>query len=229
MNLYDIAVKAMMVNISDAIAMNATPKYALLGIAMPKSMSLHEMKELTRGFIDSAKWFNIEIIGGDTIANVKLDISVTIISEVKKPLLRSGIKQGDLLAYTGTLGKSAKALRYLLSGGKIHRNSKFNTITLRQKFVSDVALSLRSGMDISDGLFSDLSKLSKINRLGFRFLDKIPKNIACSGEEYEMLIAFTPQKRLKLLRLAQKNRVNLTILAKSVRGKFKNRCKSHHF
>ncbi len=229
MNLYDIAVKAMMVNISDAIAMNAKPKYVLLGIAMPSSMSLHEMKELTRGFLDSAKQFNIEIIGGDTIANIKLDVSVTIVSEVKKPLLRSGIKQGDLLAYTGTLGKSARELRYLLSGGKIHRNSKSNTITLRQKFVNDVASSLHSGMDISDGLFCDLSKLSKINRLGFRFLDKIPKNIACSGEEYEMLIAFTPRKRLKLIRLAQKNRVNLTIFAKSIRSKFKNRCKAHHF
>jgi thiamine-monophosphate kinase len=227
--MYEIAQKAMMVNISDAVAMNAKPKYALLGVAMPKSMSLHDMKELTRGFVETADQFNIEIIGGDTIANIKLDISVTIISEVNKPLLRSGMRKGDCIAYTGSIGKSAKALRYLLSGASAHRNSKFKTIVLRNDFIKDAAASLHCGMDISDGLLSDLEKLSKINRLGFSFLDTIPKTRACSGEEYEMLIAFSPKMRRKILRLAKKHRINLTIFAQSVRGRFKNRCKSHHF
>ncbi len=226
---YEIAVRAMMVNISDAIAMNATPKYALLGVAMPKDLTLGEMKALTHGFIDTAKKFNIEIIGGDTVANSKLDISVTIISHVKKPLLRNGLKTGHCIAYTGSIGKSAKELRYLFSGANLHSGSKFKNIVLRQKFIAKTASTLSSGMDISDGLFSDLEKLSKINRLGFDFLATIPKNLGCSGEEYEMLISFSPRDRKKMLRLAQNSRVRLNIFARSCRGTFKNRCKLHHF
>lgn len=227
--MYEIAVRSMMVNISDAVAMNAKPVYALIGIAMPRSLSLSDMKELTRGFVETAEKFGIEIIGGDTVANSKLDISVTIVSQTKRPLLRKGLKQNHLVAYTGKLGKSAKELRYLLSGGNLHVNSKFNKIVLQDKFIESATASLSSGMDISDGLFSDLGKLSKINRLGFNFLATIPKKFACSGEEYEMLITFSPRNRKKMVRLAQSSRVELTIIAISKRGRFKNRCKLHHF
>ena len=95
--LKQIAKKAMLVNISDAIAMNAKPKYALLTVAIPKSYSKKDMKTLASGFLEVAKKYNIEIIGGDTISNNKLDISVTIISKTKNPILRSGIKQNDYL------------------------------------------------------------------------------------------------------------------------------------
>ena len=50
LSYYQIARKAMLVNISDAIAMNATPKYVLLSVAMPSSMKKDDMKELADGF-----------------------------------------------------------------------------------------------------------------------------------------------------------------------------------
>ena len=65
MNYYQIATKALMINISDAIAMNAKPKYALLSVAMPKSTTKHQMRELASGFEGAAKKYGIEIIGGD--------------------------------------------------------------------------------------------------------------------------------------------------------------------
>ncbi len=229
MRPYDIAQKAMLVNISDAVAMNAVPKYALIGMAMPKTMPLSQMQELTQGLQDTAKAFGIEIIGGDTVANTKLDISITLVSRTQRALERRGLKSGDYLAFTGVLGRSAKELRYLLSGGRLHRNAKFTNIVLRQRFIAQAAPSLHAGMDISDGLFCDVTKLLHINRLGVRFLAKIPQHIACSGEEYEMLVAFPPNKRRKLHRLAQKNRVRLTVFAQIRRGTFTNRCKAHHF
>ncbi len=226
---YQIASKAMLVNISDAVAMNAKPRYALLAVAMPKNLSKHDMSELARGFLESAEYFGIEIIGGDTISNTKLDITVTIISESKKPLLRSSIKSGDLLAYTGTLGSSAKDLKRLLRGGNLHVKSRFVTLHVRDKFITKTRSLLRAGMDISDGLFSDLQKLSKLNRCGFDFDKKIQKDIGCSGEEYEMLIAFDRRKRKALLRQASRLRVELNIFASVKRGRFKNPCKAHHF
>ena len=224
-----IAYKAMLVNISDAIAMNARPKYALLSVAMPYAFPRAEMDALNRGFARAAKEYGIEIIGGDTIGNIKLDITVTIVSETKKPLLRKGLKKGDLLAYTGRLGKSGKALRYLMAGGRVHSRSKFVTTELRSDFIYAATDFLSCGMDISDGLFSDLGKLSEANRLGFRFKRCIGKRAGCSGEEYEMLIGFSPRERKKAVRYAQKSRTPLTLFARAVRGSYKNRCKAHHF
>ncbi|MDF1875093.1 thiamine-phosphate kinase [Sulfurimonas sp. SAG-AH-194-I05] len=229
MSYYQVAKKAMHVNISDAIAMNAKPKYALLSVAMPTAITKRQMKALSCGFKKVAKDFNIAIIGGDTISNTKLDITITIISETKKPLLRSSAKNGDLFAYTGSLGTSAKNLKTLLNGGSLHVNSKFVNITLRDKFLYKVSRYLSAGMDISDGLFSDLEKISKASRIGYTFLNKIPKSIGCSGEEYEMLISFNKRDKKTIKRLAQVTRTPLHIFAVATRVKYTNRCKSHHF
>ncbi|SFV75403.1 Thiamine-monophosphate kinase [hydrothermal vent metagenome] len=229
MSYYQIAKKAMLVNISDAIAMNATPKFALLSVAMPKNISKKEMQELAQGFKDIAQQFGIEIVGGDTISNIKLDITITIVSFTKKPLQRVGLKQNHLLAYTGTLGKSAKDLKTLFNKGKIHKKSKFVTIQLRKDFVSKTQRYLSSGMDISDGLFNDLEKLAKLNQVGFFIDNKITKNIGCSGEEYEMLVSFDKRYLLAIKQRAKQTRTPLTIFAKSIRKKYRSQCKKHHF
>jgi len=229
MSYYEIARKAMLVNISDAIAMNAKPKYALLGVAMPKNMTKNNMQALANGFQSVAKQYDIEIIGGDTISNTKLDITVTIVSETKKPLLRSKVRQNYLFAYTGTLGSSAKDLKKLQNLGKIHKKSKFVHIQLRDKFISKSIRILKAGMDISDGLYSDLDKMTSFNRVGVHFIKKMPKYVTCSGEEYEMLVAFDARDAKKLLMHAKQSRTKLTIFAKAVRNKYTNRCKAHHF
>ena len=229
MDFYQIAQKAMLVNISDAIAMNAKPKYALLSIAMPKSMTKYDMRELIRGFESVSSLYGIDIIGGDTISNTKLDITITIISKTKKPLLRSGVKLGNLLAYTGKLGDSAKDLKKLLNLGSLHRESKFINIKLREVFIKNASRYLNSGMDISDGLLSDLDKIASLNRVGFTFHHKIPKVIACSGEEYEMLVAFDKRKIKAVKRQAQRSRTKLNIFGTATRKKYTNRCKAHHF
>ena len=229
MTYYQVAQKAMMVNISDAIAMNAKPKYALLSVAMPKSITKKQMNDLASGFIQTANKFGIEIIGGDTISNTKLDITITIISQTKKPLLRKGMKVGHLLAYTGTLGKSTKDLKKLSNLGKIHKKSKFVNIQLRDKFIIKSSRLLSSGMDISDGLFSDLDKLASTCRVGFKFDSKILNKVGCSGEEYEMLVAFDKRYKKAVIRYSKVTRTPLSIFASASRVKYKNKCKANHF
>jgi len=229
MSYYQIARKAMLVNISDAIAMNAIPKYILLSVAMPNNITKNEMKELSDGFKNIANEYNVKIIGGDTISNIKLDITITVISTTKKALPRNNIRKNNLIAYTGLLGKSKKDLKTLQNLGSIHKKSKFVNIKLRSKFIQDTSRFLSSGMDISDGLFSDLEKLANSNNIGFNFLKKVPKQIGCSGEEYEMLISFNIRDRKTIIRRAKLSRTPLTIFAKTTRNKYKNRCKSHHF
>jgi len=225
---YDIARRAMLVNISDAVAMNAKPKYILLSVAMPKTITKQQMNDLVRGFENVASEFGVEIIGGDTISNTKLDITITVVSKTKKPLLRKNIKSGYLLAYTGELGKANKELKKLLNLGKIHKNSKFIDIKLRDKFIS-TCRSLKAGMDISDGLFSDLEKLTSLNNIGVKFTKHIQKKVGCSGEEYEMLVAFDKRDIKKVLRVAQQTRTKVNVFGFATRRKYNNRCKAHHF
>ena len=224
-----IAKKAMLVNLSDAIAMNSQPRYALLSVAMPKSMTKTDMKALAEGFKEVADEYGVTIIGGDTISNMKLDITITIISTTKKPLLRSKVRSGYLLAYTGTLGKSAKELKKLFNLGTIHSKSKFIDIKLRRNFVKRTERFLQAGMDISDGLFSDLDKIASLNNIGIKFNRQISKKIACSGEEYEMLVAFSKRDEKAMKRRSTQSRTPLTIFARATRSKYINRCKAHHF
>lgn len=228
-DLDEIAYKAMLVNISDAIAMNADPKYALLAVALPSGLKSQELKKLFSGFDRAAKEYGIEIIGGDTISNTKIDITITVLSTSKRPLRRTGLKKGDLLAYTGELGSSKKALDHLLRTGRHTRSARFKAPTLRQKFIRKAASSLHCGMDISDGLFADLKKLSSANKLGFVFKHDISNAIGCSGEEYEMLVGFSPRVRKKMLRLAKATRCELNIFAQAQRRNYKSKCKAHHF
>lgn len=229
MSLKQIAKKSMLVNISDAIAMNAKPKFALITIAIPKKYTKKDLKELASGFQKVAKEYGVTIIGGDTISNVKLDISITIISETKNPIMRSGTNKGDLVAYTGKLGTSKRDLDRLFKGEKVHKKSRFITPKLRADFFFEASKYVNSAMDISDGLFFELARLSKENQLGFEFFGKIPKKVGCSGEEYELLFTFNPKYKDKIIKLSKKYKLKLNIIAKAIHGKYICECKSHHF
>jgi len=229
MSLKQIAIKSMLVNISDAIAMNARAKYALITIAIPKEYTKKDLRELANGFKSIAKKYDIKIIGGDTLANIKLDISVTIISLTSNPIYRSGTKKGDLLCHTGTLGTSKKDLELLFDNKKISKKSRFVKPKLRAEFFYEISPYVNSALDISDGLFFELERLSKINKIGFEFLSKIKKDVGCSGEEYEMLFSINPKYKKEVKKIAKKHKVKLNIFAKAIKASYKNKCKGHHF
>lgn len=229
MSLKQIAAKAMLVNLSDAIVMNAKPKFALLSVAIPESFSQKELDELASGFKKVAKQFDVEIIGGDTIANTKLDISITIISKTKKPIFRKGIQKGDFICYTGDLGSVKQDLDDLLQGKKISKKSKFIKPKLSPKFFYKIAPFINSALDISDGLFFECERLSKANNIGFEFFKEIDKDTGCSGEEYEVLFTFDPKHLKEIEKIADKHNIKLNIFAKATDGTYRCDCKSHHF
>jgi thiamine-monophosphate kinase len=224
-----IAIKASLVNISDCVAMNSKPKYALLSIAMPKTITKQQIKQLTDGFLECAKKYNYEIIGGDTIANNKLDISITFISTTKKPIFRDNLKKGEYLAFTGDLGNVQKDLKRLFKNKKIKKTSKFITPKVRDKFMFKASRYITSSLDISDGLFKELERLSKLNRVGYKFLKSFDKNIGCSGEEYELLFSFKKEKIKYIQNIAKLTKTPITIFAISKRGKYRSICKENHF
>ncbi len=229
MSLKEIAYKSMLINISDAIVMNAHPQYALIGIKIPSFYTPFQMEELSKGFLKASREFDFEIIGGDTIAGDKLDISITLISQSKKPILRNNIKEGHLIAYTGELGSVKKDLTALLNEQTISSDSKFIKPKLRGDFFYEVAPFVNSALDISDGLSKDLSRLSKINNIGFKFFSPLDKDILCSGEEYEILFSFYPLHQKEIREIAKKHNLKINIIAQAIEGKYISECEENHF
>jgi thiamine-monophosphate kinase len=227
-SLYEISYKASIVNISDIIVMNAKPKYALLNVGFPKNLSLAEIELLADGFKKAASEYNYKIIGGDTIKNDKIAISMTFMGESKKPIYRKA-KINEFVAFTGDLGSVRRDLYTLLRGGKISRNSKFVKPKLRDNFFYKASRHITAACDISDGLFKELERISKISKIGFEFFKKFDRSIGCSGEEYEILFTF-PKRNLKVIEnIAKITRTSITVFAETKRGKFKSICPENHF
>lgn len=229
MSMAQIGRKAMLINLSDAIAMNAQPQFALVTVSLPKDISNAEIDELTQSLESTALEYGCEIIGGDTVGGNKLHLSITIISKSDNPLLRNGLKEGDLLAFTGILGESKRDLDALFRGEKIADDSRFLEPTLRADFIEKARPFLRVGMDISDGLFCDTNKLLDINKYGFNILKTINDDTGLSGEEYEMLVGFDPKDSEPLKEIAEALNIPLTVFAEVAKNDERFSCESHHF
>jgi len=229
MSLEQIAYKSMLINISDAIVMNAKPRYALIGIKIPSDFSKSQLEELTEGFLKASKKFDFQIIGGDTVAGDKLDISITIISHTKNPVTRKGLEIGDVIGFTGELGSVKKELEALFKEKKISPTSKFIVPDLKADFFYEASPYFTTAMDISDGLSKDLSRLSKINGKGFAFFSNIDETVLCSGEEYEVLFSCKEKDCDTISKIAKKNHTQITFFAKVTKGAYETECRENHF
>lgn len=249
LSISQITKKAMLVNISDMVAMNASPKYAIISIVLPQ-LSPQEIIQIATSLNDSAKEFGISIIGGDTMSGKRLDFHITLFGVPNgKILFRKGLKNGDLVFCTGEVGSSLKALQYLarsknqnIINTKSKRFSRFVSPRLRGKFIKSIANFAHCGLDISDGVLAELNRLSNINHLGFSLAKAkstktntqntqnyiksskiLPKAIRqkayLSGEEYEMLFAISPKHKTALFRKARQNRISLCFIATAKRQK----------
>ncbi len=229
MSMAQIGRKAMLINLSDAIAMNAKPQYALVTVALPSELTNQDIDQLTQSMESTAKEYGCEIIGGDTVGGDKLHISITIVSKSNTPLLRQGLEEGNLLAFTGLLGESKRDLSKLFEGKKIDINSRFFEPILRADFIEKARPFLQVGMDISDGLYCDTNKLLDINKYGFKILKNINDDIGFSGEEYEMLIGFKKEDLESVKEAADSLNLPLTVFAEVVQNEERFPCRSHHF
>ncbi|MFW3405167.1 AIR synthase related protein, partial [Aliarcobacter butzleri] len=111
--------------------------------------SNEDLQELAKGFKKAASEFGIVIIGGDTIANEKLDISVTNISKTSNPIFRKGIKKDEILCYTGKLGNKKKDLEKLFEDKKISKKSKFIKPIINSEFFYEISSYVTATLDIS--------------------------------------------------------------------------------
>jgi len=204
----DVILKVFSANISDIAAMGGTPKYVLLGIAVPESRE-GEKKNIIDSIKKSAGIYGVEIVGGDTTSAANdLFVSLTVIGEKGRFLLsRGGAGEDERVYLSRPLGLARISLEKELGAGfDIDPYQHYKIMAEKElgKVLGDVG-TVTSCIDISDGLGRDASHLSEESglkivieekRLPFSHLqpfdvDKVDYFIN-SGEEFALL--FTAKK-----------------------------------
>ncbi len=114
--LKHLGYKAVVVNLSDIYAMNATPKQITVSLALSNRFSVEALEELYAGIYLACERYGVDLVGGDTTSSNKgLIISVTAIGQaaVDKLVYRSGAKVGDIICITGDVGAAYLGLQML--------------------------------------------------------------------------------------------------------------------
>ena len=108
--------RALAVNLSDLAAMGATPRLALLSLALPADLPLAEFDQMIAELTALAGRYGVVIAGGNmTRIAGPLVFDVTIVGTVKRrrALTRGGARPGDALYVTGSIGAAAAGLQML--------------------------------------------------------------------------------------------------------------------
>ena len=217
----DIGAKALAVNVSDIAAMGGTPRWALVGLGCPEGTGSDEIEAFYEGALTVADAYGVVIVGGDTSTASGWVVSVTLLGDAARPVLRSTARPGDVIAVTGTLGQAAAGLAILERETAPHgieaaRLDEVTTAHLRPRPRVDEGRWLAGAggvtamMDLSDGLATDLGRLIAESGVGARVdVERLPVAAATrivadaldvdsmdwatgGGEDYELLVVCEP-------------------------------------
>lgn len=228
--------KLVSANVSDIYAMGGVPQFALLSIAVPGKTSGAFMDDFFDGVDEALRAYRVALIGGDISSSAgPAALSATVLGQADRPVFRSGARPGDKIYVTGTLGDSACGLRILKALGRTvdfrrpldfagrGRNRRLTWAALepllRRHLLPEARKPLKGAtamIDVSDGLFIDLARLTDESGVGARvYLYRLPISdemkraamflgldaleLAVSGgEDYELL--FTSRGRVPIYR-----------------------------
>jgi len=267
MTPYQLGFKLVSVNVSDIYAMGGRPQYLLLDIALNKKTEQSIVNRFFDGIRCAMKLYGVSLIGGDISSSRKdMVIAATLIGDAKKHIRRSGAKPGDRIYVTGNLGDSACGLEilkkvvscqlsvvskklnaedYLIIGKFKKMGLTWDTIyPMIKRHLMPIARNPKnfiryatSMIDLSDGLFIDLSRLCDESRVGAKiFMERIPVSsrmrtassllgldamkLACSGgEDYELLFTAPAGKRINAIYIGDIVKSGRKIIDKNGREK----------
>ncbi|MCM1520798.1 MAG: thiamine-phosphate kinase [Lachnoclostridium sp.] len=194
--LKHLGYKSAVVNISDIVAMNGTPRQITVSLGISSRFRVEDIETFYEGVRLACDIYGVDIVGGDTTSSRQgLVISITCIGDApeEKIARRDGAKDTDLICVTGDLGAAYMGLQ-LLEREKIASAGKKDFVPqfqgkeyiierqLKPEARLDVIKELdRAGivptsmMDISDGLSSELLHICKQSGVGCRiYEDRIP-------------------------------------------------------
>lgn len=209
-----LAHKALAVNASDLAACGAQPKAFFLSLCLPQDCAVDDwLAPFAQSLHSRAQKYGMVLAGGDTTRGDTLTLSITVIGETPKPLLRSGAQAGDVLWVSGTLGCAALGL--WVDQGKVdafdlteahyaHVEQRLHTPKPRLKLGIGLRGLATACMDISDGVAGDVRHLARASDVdAFINVDSLPRSAALDaaaaqgmdvlplmlsgGDDYELL------------------------------------------
>jgi thiamine-monophosphate kinase len=218
---YMIGWVACMASLSDLAATGATPLGILISETLPPGFAGLPLGRLQEGIRDACREAHTFLLGGDTNSGRELHITGCAVGLVSgRPLRRVGISAGDILYSTGPLGAgNAFALVRLL--GTRDAAPPFRPVARLEegKILSGFASAC---MDSSDGLFTTLRELMRLNGVGISLdagweswletpaaevaaAHSLPPWCMFAGQhgEYELIFAVPPDLTGRLRELAR--------------------------
>lgn len=166
----DLAHKALEVNLSDLAAMGAQPEGVFLGLAFPQTKAAF-VQAFLEAFVDRCRERNIVLFGGDTTASPgALFLSVTAIGRGSIFKRRPQGRLGDVLFVAGNLGWAHmgwQALEHNWPGLDVFKNAFLRpTARVEEGLWLCQRQEVGALMDLSDGLLTDLPRLTAACGLG---------------------------------------------------------------
>ncbi len=232
MTIQEAARKAVVATISDFAAKGVKPQSLMVSIGLPAPVKKTTAQDIARGLGQAAREYDCKIIGGDTnqADDLVIDIVGVGLAKPKELVRRDGARPGDVVAVTGSFGKSSAGLRILMSKQKtdfakypsLIRAARRPEARLTQGIILAKSHGASSSIDSSDGLAWSLHQIAQASMVGIN-LHTIPvaaevENFAkehrmsalelalYGGEEYELVVTIRPErfnelkKRVPLLR-----------------------------
>ncbi|MBT3742999.1 MAG: thiamine-phosphate kinase [Thaumarchaeota archaeon] len=229
--LSDISRKSVVSSLSDFASKGIIPKFCIISLTLPKTISKKQVQELSKGFSKVCKEFKIQLLGGDTNQGNEISIHVVLFGNVKNFIRRNDAKVKDVICTTGPFGYTASALEIIMKKRKSVQSFSTKSKNLffkpkpRLKFGQESLNYITSSMDSSDGLSSCLNELSNQSKKKF-LITKIPTNddvvefaekneislnrlVFDGGEEFELVFTVTPKNLKKIHTLAKKNKISI--------------------
>ena len=240
-DLVDMTRKSVVSSVSDFAAKGIIPKFCIISVTIPKTLSKNQITKMATGFRKACDEFDLELLGGDTNEGKEIVIHVVLFGKAGKIVPRNGARHGDVIITTGPFGYTSSALQILLKKRKSTKKfsklakTKFFHPIPRLKFGIACKNLLSSSIDSSDGLSSCLQELSTSSKKQF-MVTKFPvkddvrdfvtmnkldlKDIIMNGGEEFELVCTVPAKNLeKVKRNAKKLKVDLYEIGIVTRGK----------
>lgn len=213
----DAGWRAMAGAISDIAAMGGVPRFATVSIAIPASTPVEVADGFYGGLREAAAFCGTAIIGGDTARSPSgVFVDITVLGEASdgRYLLRSGAREGDVLAVTGWPGRSAAALELFKRhgcGAAIPGDVRAAHVHPQPRLAAGRWLAacpqVHAMIDVSDGVIQDARHLAERSGIGLEVDtgatpdDDLLVRVcaehdldmrACywgGGEDYELLVA----------------------------------------
>ena len=209
--LKHLGYKAVVVNVSDIYAMNATPKQITVSVALSNRFSLEAVDELYEGILLACEKYGVDLVGGDTSSSQSgLVISVTAIGVADKKeniVYRNTAKPTDLICVSGDLGAAYLGLQLLNREKKVFLEhpgvqpelTGYDYLLERQlkpEARKDIIEAFKKSnilptcmIDISDGLASELFHICTQSKTGCEiYEEKIPVDVKTAelAEEFNL-------------------------------------------